>query len=138
MRGWQIRGNCYLFADGQRVEDPCRVIDESGLQHLIRLVKDGEPHIVHTQDALADELLHPARGAHTDLTRPRSDLVLREAEAPDEGLDLDILHLLPDLLSHSHPLQLIDQSEDSFTLTGQSETSRQFIFTGQTQQRQDL
>ena len=37
------------------------------------------------------------------LTRP--DLVLGEAEAPNECLDLDTLHLLPNLLGHSHTLK---------------------------------
>ena len=119
--------HCYLFADWERVEDPGGVIDEASLQHLVHLVQDGEPHIVHTQEALTDQLLDPAWGAHSDLTnqrlvfrsrdqsgpirslpyltRPRPDLVLGEAEAPNEGLDLDTLHLLTNLLGHSHTLQ---------------------------------
>ena len=115
----------YLFADWQRVEDPGGVIDEAGLQHLVRLVQDSEPHIVHTQEPLTNQLLDPAWGAQSDLTNQRlvfrsrdqcgpirslpyltrPDLVLGEAEAPNECLDLDTLHLLPNLLGHSHTLK---------------------------------
>ena len=60
--------HCYLFADWERVEDPGGVIDEASLQHLVHLVQDGEPHIVHTQEALTDQLLDLAWGAHSNLT----------------------------------------------------------------------
>ena len=75
----------YLFADWQRVEDPGGVIDEAGLQHLVRLVQDGEPHIVHTQETLTNQLLDPAWGAQSDLTNQRLVFRSRDQCGPIRG-----------------------------------------------------
>ena len=75
-----------LLGGGQRVQDPGGVLDEARLQHLVRLVQRGEPHVVYAEEPLADELLHSARSAHRDLTSLGLDFVLGHTQAANECL----------------------------------------------------
>ena len=71
-------------------------------------------------NTLANQLLQSARSAHTNLTMLGPDLVLRQTEAANEGLDLELGHLLTHLHGHVNTL---DQSEFSINSINQSEIS---------------
>ena len=82
-----------------------------------------DPAWVAQSDLTNQRLVYRSRdlcgpiGSLTYLTRP--DLVLGEAEAPNEFLDLDTLHLLPNLLGHSHTLKYTNQKTSLHKLTNQ-------------------